>query len=99
MWPRGAPADTAEARDHKEVLALEALAQSLERDRLELMERQVTSAEEALASREAKIQLEVDQKVPEVRQSLVVEYCRKLGLQETRFKQRQAELQGKADAI
>ena len=47
------------------------MAQSLESDQLEVMERQVTSAEEALASREAKIQLEVDQKVVEVHRSLV----------------------------
>ena len=63
------------------------------------MEHQVAIAEDALASREARIQLEVDQKVAGIHKALVEEYRRKLGLQETRFKQWQVELQGKADAL
>ena len=83
----------------EDTLVLEALEKSLERERLEVMERQVAIAEDALASQEAKIQREVDKKMARICETLVEEYRQKLGLQEARFKQRQAELQGKADAL
>ena len=73
-------------------LALEAVELSLDRDPLEVMERQVVTTEEALASWEARIQWEVKQKVVEIREALVEEYHQKLGLQEAHFKQRQVEL-------
>ena len=93
------PTDAAGIRAHEEALALEVLEHNLEREQLEVMERRVASAEDALASREARIQLEVDQKVAGIHKALIEEYRRKLGLQETRFKQWQVELQGKADAL
>ena len=73
-------------------LALEAGELSMERERLEVMECQVVTTEEALASWEARIQREVKQKVPEIREALVEEYRQKLGLQEAHFKQWQVEL-------
>ena len=67
---------------------LEALEQSLELERLEVRERQVAAAEDAIATREARIQQEVEQKVEKLRVTLVREYCQRLGLQETRSQQR-----------
>ena len=95
----GTLTDVAGARAHEEALALEALEHSLERERLEVMERQVVVPEDALASREAGIQREVDQTVAGIRETLVEEYRQKLELQEARFKQLRDELQGKADAL
>ena len=64
-----------------------------------MRERQVATAEDALASREARVQQEIDQKVGVIRGAYVDEYRWKLGLQETRFQPRQVELQGKTDTL
>ena len=99
MTPPGEPfVDAAGARAHEEALALEVLEHALELERLEVRERQVSAAEDSLACREVKAEQEVDQKVAGIRQALVCEYCRKLGLQELRFKQRRAELRGQVDS-
>ena len=53
--PGAAPNTATEARSREEALGFKMMDQSLESDRLEAMECQVASDEEALASREARI--------------------------------------------
>lgn len=95
----GPPMSEARPYTPDDTLALEAVELSMERERLEVMEHQVATAEDALASRVARVQREVDQKVAGIRETLVEEYRQKLELQEARFKQLRDELQGKADAL
>jgi hypothetical protein len=90
--PSEAPSDEKGGQAREDALALEITEHNLELERLELRERQVAAAEDAVATREAKIQQEVDRRVAEIRGALVGEYHRKLRLQETRFQQRQVEL-------
>ena len=51
---RGAPAEEEEIRKLEEAMALEAVERSLELERLETSERQVTQAEDAVNVREAR---------------------------------------------
>lgn len=89
----------ARLRTLEDMLALEALEQSLERERLEVMERQVPAAEDALACREAEIQGAVDERVVGVHKALTKDYCRRLKLQESRFYMRRDGLKGEADGL
>lgn len=73
----------------EESLELVALEQNLEHDRLEVMECQVITAEAALASREAKVQVAIDEGVAG---ALAKDYRKKLKLQKTRFCARRNEL-------
>ena len=52
---RGAPSKEKEVQKREETLALEALERSLELERLEVRERQVAMAEDAITAQEAKI--------------------------------------------
>ncbi|KAE8797063.1 hypothetical protein D1007_27849 [Hordeum vulgare] len=69
--------------------------QSLERERLEVRERHVSLAKESLASREAKLQEEIDRGVVEAQRSLLLDYRAKLRLQESRFHERRDHLKSK----
>ncbi|KAE8807966.1 hypothetical protein D1007_15646 [Hordeum vulgare] len=80
-------------------LVLEEVEQSLEQERLEVREFQVSLAEESLASREAKFQEEVDSRVAEVQRSLLLDYRAKLGLQESRFRGRRGHVKSEVDAL
>ena len=53
---RGAPSEEEEIQKREEALVLEASERSLELEQLEVRERQVTMAEDAVTAREAKIQ-------------------------------------------
>lgn len=83
----------------EDTLALEAMEQSLEHEWLDVMERQVATAEDSLASREAAIQGEVDKRVAGVRRALTKDYRKKLRLQESRLCKRHGELNGEADGL
>ena len=61
-------------RTLEDMLALEAMELSLERERLDVMEDQVTAAEASLASREARVQVEVDEGVAGIRRALAKEH-------------------------
>ena len=74
----GLPASKARPRMLEDTLVLEAVEQCLGREWLEVMEHQVAIVEDALASQEARIQREVDEKVAGVRETLAEEYRRKL---------------------
>ena len=52
---RGAPSEQGEIQKHEEALMLEASESSLELEKLETRERQVSMAEDAITAREAKI--------------------------------------------
>ena len=92
--PGGTPTNETGVRACEDALALEALEHSLACKRLEVMECQVAKAEDALASREARIQWEVGQKVAGICKALVEEYHHKVELQEARFKWQRVELRG-----
>nr|XP_020177350.1 tol-Pal system protein TolA-like [Aegilops tauschii subsp. strangulata] len=68
---KGAPSDEEEISRREEALLLEATKRSLELERLEMTERQVAQAEDAVGVREAKAQEEVDRRVAEARADLV----------------------------
>ncbi|KAE8776024.1 hypothetical protein D1007_51411 [Hordeum vulgare] len=73
--------------------------QILEQERLETRERQVSLAEESLASREAKLQEDIDRGVVEAQRSLLLDYRAKLRLQESRFRECQGHLKNEVDAL
>ena len=54
----------------EDTLTLEVLEQSLERERMEVMERQLATADDALASREVMIREEANERVAGVRRAL-----------------------------
>ncbi|KAI5007705.1 hypothetical protein ZWY2020_008753 [Hordeum vulgare] len=72
---------------------------SLERERLEVRERQVLLAEESLASREAKLHEDIDRRVAEAQRSLLLDYRAKLRLQESRFCECHDHLKNEVDAL
>ncbi|XP_020165789.1 uncharacterized protein [Aegilops tauschii subsp. strangulata] len=88
-----------ELRALGEALELVALEQDLERDRLEMMERQVMTVEAALTSREAKVQTEIDGGIAGGRQDLAKDYREKLKLEETLFYTRRNELKAEIDGL
>ena len=77
---RGTPADEEELRKHEEALALEAVDRSLELERLERREHQVTQAEDAIGDSEAGVTEEINRRVAEVRADLEGRYDLKLKL-------------------
>ena len=81
------------------MLALEVLEHSLELERLEVRECQAAAAEDVVATREARIQQEVDQKVVKIRVALLDEHRRELELHETCFELQQVELEGTTTAL
>lgn len=93
------PAGGARPRTIEDMLTLEAMELSLEHEQLEAMEHQVATTKDALASREAMIQQEVDEKVAGIHDTLAEEYRWKLELQEALFYMRHDELHGKANAL
>ena len=64
------PTGEARLRTLEDTLTLEALEQSLERERMEVMERQLATADDALASREVMIREEANERVAGVRRAL-----------------------------
>ena len=78
----GAPSDEEEISRREEALLLEATERSLELERLETRERQVAQAEDAVSTREARAQEEVDRRVAEARADLAGRYDLKLKLVE-----------------
>ena len=84
-------------RAHEDALVFKALEHSLERERLEVMERQVAVAEDALVAQEVMARKEFDDKVAKVRKTLTDEYHEKLKRQESRFLARCNEMKGEAD--
>ncbi|XP_073364587.1 uncharacterized protein [Aegilops tauschii subsp. strangulata] len=82
-----------------EALELVASEQDFERDRLEVMEHQVMTAEAALASRKAKVQAKIDGGIAGARRSLAKDYQKKLKLQETHFCTRRDELKAKIEGL
>ena len=70
----------ARLRTLEEALALVAFERSLEHEWLEVMERQVIAAEISLASREAKVQTEIDEGIAGFCRALAKDYHKKLKL-------------------
>ena len=64
------PLEEVEVLRREEALLLEATERSLELERLEMSERQVTQAEDAVGVREARAQEEVDCRAAEARADL-----------------------------
>ncbi|KAE8777000.1 hypothetical protein D1007_50281 [Hordeum vulgare] len=80
-------------------LALVEVEQSLEQERLEVRERQVSLDEESLASRQAKLEEDIDRGVADARHSLLLDYRAKLRLQESRFRERRGHMNNEVDAL
>ncbi|KAE8797467.1 hypothetical protein D1007_27453 [Hordeum vulgare] len=74
-----------ELRDPRLVPVLTRLEQCLEQERLETWERVLSLADESLASREGKLEEEIDRRVGEARRYLLLDYRVKLKLQESCF--------------
>ena len=92
---RGAPSEEKEIQKREEALVLEALEHSLELERLEMRERQVAMAEDAVTTREAQIQEEVDRRVAKARSDVADEYCLKVEFLEAEVAGRNAALKTK----
>ncbi|KAE8802803.1 hypothetical protein D1007_21452 [Hordeum vulgare] len=80
-------------------LALVEVEQSMEQERLEVREHQVSLAEESLASREKKLQDVIDRGVAETLRSLPLDYRAKLRPQQSRFCDRRGHLKNEVDAL
>nr|XP_020151778.1 plectin-like [Aegilops tauschii subsp. strangulata] len=89
---RGTPPEEEEIRKGEEALALEAVERCLELERLETRERQVAQAEDAVGTREAKAQEEIDRRVAEARADLEGRHDLKLKLAEAEAAGRTAAL-------
>ena len=92
---RGTPAEEKEIQRREEALALEAVERSLELERLETRERQVAQAEDAVGTREARAQEEVNRRVAEARADLERRHDLKLKLVEAKAAGRTAALKSK----
>ncbi|KAE8799167.1 hypothetical protein D1007_25449 [Hordeum vulgare] len=80
-------------------LALVEVEQSLEQERLEMRERQVSLGEESLTSREAELQERIEKGVAEAQRSLLLDYHAKLRLQEYRFIEHRGHLKNEVNAL
>lgn len=83
----------------EDTLTLEVQEQSLDHEQLEVMERQVAGAEEALVCWDAMIHGESNERVAGVRRPLAEDDRRRLKLQETRLCTRRDELKDEADSL
>lgn len=86
-------------RTSADSLTLVEVEQSLEQECLEVRERQALLAEESLASREAKLQEDIDRGVAEAQRSLLLDYRARLRLQESRFRKHRGHLKNEVDAL
>nr|XP_020152057.1 tol-Pal system protein TolA-like [Aegilops tauschii subsp. strangulata] len=89
------PTEEEEIRRREEALALEAVERSLELEQLEVRERQVAQAEDAIGVCEAKAQEEVDRRVAEARADIEGRYDLRLKLAGTEDAGRSAALRPK----
>ncbi|KAE8806110.1 hypothetical protein D1007_17712 [Hordeum vulgare] len=101
--PGGSPTEFFPAnvgfRASADSLELVEVEHSLEQERLEVKERQVSLAEESLASREVKLHGEIDRGVAKAQRSLLLDYRAKLKLPEYRFCERRDHLKNKVNAL
>ena len=94
---RGTLAKEEEVWKREEALAQEVVERSLELEQLEMRERQVAQAKDAVGAREARVQEEVDRLVAEVRADLEGRYDLKLKLTGTEDAGRAAALRPRLD--